>query len=306
MTAPELWLAPNAGSEDLRGLWRGPARWARVRKHVSTLQLYRQNLRQPHGDVHAALVGPNTIDSLRESGLDGLALDGLRVRVALEAPAYKGPGTMIGNAQATRQAVRTCQRLGIQVSAVSMDEPMVAARRADEDMLLVAGLIEEHFDLGVAMGDIEAWPYLSVQEHLEWIEVLACQLKRAGRPLAHYHLDVDVRALRQEHPSSSDLTLALRRALEAIGGACRDRGITFGVIVPGYVPGADQDVDVWGEGARWILGKVWGVAPWVPRVIVQSWQGPEGGARTVPRNLPEQDPSTLTGLAARAVELWSS
>lgn len=298
---PEIWLAPNAGSEDLTGLWRRPRKWADLREYVTTVQLYAQNLRGPFDEIHARLVGGNTWVDLARSGI-GERWGAMGVRLAIEAASLKPGQHVEDNTEAVMQAIRNCRRAGLSPEIVMMDEPAAAAKRmgmsfddAAHALVPFEGSVR---DAGVLVGCIEPWPLLTASEHAEWFAALDGHRFE----LSAYHLDIDVRHGRQEHERDYQWIKALQGVTSGVSECCRHSATPFGVIVPGFAHGVTTDAEFCGAGRK-LARDIKGAAPNVDRIIVQSWQGEEGEARTIPRNLPPEG-DTLTALAGYVASKW--
>lgn len=91
------------------------------------------------------------------------------------------------------------QKLGANIYAVAMDEPLVCTREhihesdeyAVEETANYIAEVRKHYP-AMLVGDIEAYPSTSVEEHEHWIETLNKRLADKGvRDLDFYRLDVD-------------------------------------------------------------------------------------------------------------------
>ena len=91
------------------------------------------------------------------------------------------------------------QKLGANIYAIAMDEPLVCTREqihesdeyAVEETANYVVQVRQHYP-EMLVGDIEAYPSSSVEEHQHWIEALNQRLAEKGvRGLDFYRLDVD-------------------------------------------------------------------------------------------------------------------
>ncbi|MEP6671838.1 MAG: hypothetical protein ABJF10_21940 [Chthoniobacter sp.] len=123
-----------------------------------------------------------------------------KLKLALEAGAIKEWGKTGAECFAKEKANwERLQKLGANLYAVAMDEPLVCTREhihesdeyAVEETANYVAEVRKHFP-EMLVGDIEAYPSSSVEDHERWIEALNKRLADKGvRGLDFYRLDVD-------------------------------------------------------------------------------------------------------------------
>jgi hypothetical protein len=123
------------------------------------------------------------------------------------------------------------QRLGGNIYAIAMDEPLVCAREhihesdeyAMQETANYIALVRKHFP-DILIGDIEAYPSISVKDHQWWIEGLEKKLAAMNvRGLDFYRLDVDwIRFNVQQKGSWKEV--------KQIEQYCRQRKLPFSLI----------------------------------------------------------------------------
>ena len=155
-----------------------------------------------------------------------------KLRLAMEVGAIKGWGRTGAECFAKEQDNwQRLQKLGANFYAIAMDEPLVCTREqihesdeyAVEETANYVALVRKNYP-DMLVGDIEAYPSSSVEEHEHWIEALNKRLAEKGmRGLDFYRLDVDwLRFTAQEKGSWKDL-----RQLERW---CRQKKLPFQLI----------------------------------------------------------------------------
>jgi len=299
---PMIWFAPHPavdlpgfvkGSADYFDLFTAGSDWSSSSGQVHAFKIY---------DQIGLAREPTDEEFLRV--IDGLHDRGIPLAMELGAlPPHPGFGP-IGAAGECGEgiegfagvvAVQTVQRiadLGGSVSLVAFDEPLAhghfyegenacswsVERVAEEVAAFVAMLREVEPD--IVVGDIEpAWvePEIGADEIAVWLDAYE---DAAGEPLGFFHLDVD-----WARPGWPEVA----REIEDV---VRSRNVPFGII---YNGGDDTSSDAeWvqlsAERAR-TFEQEWGGLP--DHVVLQSWHfHPQ-------RVLPEDDPTTFTGLIGR-------
>lgn len=289
---PDLvWLAPNFGSTDYTALFSTPESWSIARGKINVFKFYLDNVL----DNPCQICGDNTlqafvrVDAFRKLTQWGLA-------TALEVGAVK-EWDCTGDEEFHNAdvAIRNVQRNGGQVDLLAMDEPfiggqLVANGRTCKLTPEQTAAATTHFvelvrasypDLVV--GDIEPYPYFSVDQLESWIAAL----QQRGAAPAFFHLDVDLERVRVENQDVS-------AALQALSAFCAQQGIPFGVIFTSNWTAAGSNRTYFDSTMQWI--RTVDAAIGAPRqMIFQSWQGPApSGAHEIPMNLPQNDPDNYS------------
>ncbi len=154
------------------------------------------------------------------------------IKLALEVGALKEWGRTGEKTFAAEKPIwERIQRLGGDIHAIAMDEPLVCAREhihesdayAMEETANYIELVRRHFP-GVLVGDIEAYPSISVEDHLRWIDGLQARLAaRKVRGLDFYRLDVDWIRFTVQNKGSW-------REVKQLEQQCRQRKLPFALI----------------------------------------------------------------------------
>jgi len=155
-----------------------------------------------------------------------------KLKLAMEVGAIKGWGRTGAECFTREQDTwQRLQKLGADFYAIAMDEPLVCTREqihesdeyAVEETANYVALVRKNYP-NMLVGDIEAYPSSSVDEHEHWIEALNKRLAEKGvRGLDFYRLDVDwLRFEAQGKGSWKDL-----RGLERW---CRQKKLPFQLI----------------------------------------------------------------------------
>ena len=185
---PSVWISPPGQDKCLafRQLFEQPDAWKETRAVTDVLFITDLNLQRHFTD-----------DELRK--WFGMMKE-WKLKLAMEVGAVK-PWGQTGEKcfNAERKNWERLQSLGANLYAIAMDEPLVCARehihQSDEyamkETANYIALVRQHFP-DVLVGDIEAYPSFSIEEHRKWIDGLQQQLaEKKVRGLDFYRLDVD-------------------------------------------------------------------------------------------------------------------
>ena len=185
---PSVWISPPGQDKCLafRQLFEQPDAWKETRAVTDVLFITDLNLQRHFTD-----------DELRK--WFGMMKE-WKLKLAMEVGAVK-PWGQTGEKcfNAERKNWERLQSLGANLYAIAMDEPLVCARehihQSDEyamkETANYIALVRQHFP-DVLIGDIEAYPSFSIEEHRKWIDGLQQQLaEKKVRGLDFYRLDVD-------------------------------------------------------------------------------------------------------------------
>jgi hypothetical protein len=307
--AAEVWFGPDNDTPDFLDLFQKPDLWTRARSQISVIKLGPQQV----GGVNQT--SKNTLADLRNSGAFPL-LAQWRIKLALEVPAIK-PWDCTGRnaAKRTLQFIDNVHKAGGTVYYASMDEPLASGiifcgDTLDGSAVKTAGYMKEVLRNAptLEIGDIEAYPYYSVDQLKQWLTAL----KRNGGTPAHFHLDVNI------HRLDVSPYINLISDLGSLKAFLRTQNIPFGIIFwSGYNP-APSDKAYFDRTMAW-TSRVHAAVGIPDQIVVQSWilrssprcsdtdpncvppklhctsQDPPGcGERDVPINLPEGDSSIFS------------
>lgn len=307
--AAEVWFSPDNDTPDYLDLFRRPDLWSRSRSQISVLKLGPQ---QAGGHNPS---GKNTLSELQQANAFNL-LAQWNIKLAIEVPAIK-PWDCSGHnaAKMTLQLIDNVFNAGGDVKYLTMDEPYVSGIIFCKDtMENTAAKTAEYIrniqrqKPQVQVGETEVYPYFNVGQLIAWLKAL----QRNGVTPAHFHLDVNVHRLdvSPDIDLTADLT-TLRKYL-------RLRKIPFGIIFwSGYNP-EPTDEAYFDRTMRWTK-RVHAAIGSPDQIIIQSWilrssprcgdtdarcypeklqctrDDPPGcGKKTIPVNLPENDPSVYS------------
>ena len=308
--AAELWFAPDNDTPDYLDLFRRPDLWSKSRTQISVIKLGPQ---QAGGHNPS---GKNTLSELHDANAFRL-LAQWGIRLAIEVPAVK-PWDCTGHvaAKMTLQLVENIRKAGGDVRFLSMDEPYVSGMIFCKDnMENTAAKTAEYVreinrkEPQIQVGDIEVYPYFRIEQLKDW---LTAALERYGVRPAHFHLDVNV------HRLDVSPNIDLAADLGSLELFLHGKGIPFGIILwNGYNP-APTDKAYFDRTMRWVE-RVHGAIGLTDQIIFQSWilrssprcadtdpacypdklrctpDDPPGcGQKTVPINLPEDDPNVYS------------
>lgn len=217
---PEVWVSPpgHNNCQAFRDLFEHPEQWQETRSKIDVLFITDLNLQRHFKD-----------DELRTWFA---MMKEWKLKLAMEVGAVKPwgqTGEKCFNAERTNW--ERLQKLGANLYAIAMDEPLVCAReqihQSDEYALNETAnyiaLVRQHFP-DVLIGEIEAYPSITIEEHRKWITGLQTQLAaKKVRGLDFYRLDVDwLRFNVQQKGSWKEV-----RQLELI---CRQNKLPFSLI----------------------------------------------------------------------------
>jgi hypothetical protein len=217
---PSVWISPPSqnNAEAFRQLFEQPDGWKETRSLIDVLFITDLNLKRHFND-----------DELRAWFAK---MNGWKLKLAMEVGALKPwgqTGEKCFNAERTNW--EHLQSLGANLYAIAMDEPLVCAREhihqsndfALKETASYIALVRQQFPQ-MLIGDIEAYPSISIEDHRKWIEGLEKQLAAMNvRGLDFYRLDVDwLRFNVQQKGSWKEV-----KQLEIF---CRQRKLPFGLI----------------------------------------------------------------------------
>ena len=186
--AQTLWIAPPASEngQSIRSLFENPDKWRETRPLVSGLLYTDLNFNKQFRD-----------DELRTWFAQ---LRRWNIKLGMEVGAVKEWGQTGEKTFSVERLIwERIARLGGEVSAVAMDEPLVCVRQrlkkpdqyAVEETAKYIALVRQAYPQ-LRIGDIETYPSTPLADHFWWIEALNKRLGEMGvRGLDFYRLDVN-------------------------------------------------------------------------------------------------------------------
>lgn len=185
---PTVWMGPPASENGkcLRELFAHPDQWQQTRALIDGLLYADHHLNRQFTD-----------DELRSYFAD---LQKWQMKFSLEVGAIKEWG-MTGTDTFTKQRPMwdRFQRLGGNIYAIAMDEPLLCVRRklkkpddyAVQETASFIALVRQHYPQAL-IGDIETYPSIPLADHLWWLDALQKRLAEMNvRGLDFYRLDVN-------------------------------------------------------------------------------------------------------------------
>ncbi len=281
----EVWFAPNLGSTDMLALFSDPAAWPTARGNVDVFKFYEQHLvfERP---TECPSCGPNLLPAFEQVGAFS-ALHDWGVAIAVEVAVIKGHACAPeANAALATTAIANVAGRGGSVRYLAMDEPLLGAgdcamglEAAAQNVAAFAQQVRAA-NPGVAIGELEPYPQFGVPKLTAWLAAL----RAAGFTPAFVHLDVD----RQRAAASALDVAADLRALKQVVAVDQ---VPFGVVFWG-ADGTDEAAYA-ADVLAWVatVGQAIGLPT---HAVFQSWSRGTDGRFAVPRNLPENDPTTMT------------
>ncbi|MDR3406548.1 MAG: hypothetical protein P4L99_28950 [Chthoniobacter sp.] len=185
---PTVWISPPGQEKGraFRDLFERPDDWKETRAMVDVLFATDLGFQRNYSDEELT----RWFGQMRDWNL----------KFAMEVGAIKEWGKTGAECFAKEQPYwQRLQKAGAKIYAIAMDEPLVCTREhihesdeyAVEETANYVAQVRQHFP-EMLVGDIEAYPSSSVEEHEHWIETLNKRLADKGvRGLDFYRLDVD-------------------------------------------------------------------------------------------------------------------
>jgi len=280
---PTVWMGPPAydNGKCFRELFEHPDEWQRTRAAIDVLQYADHQLDRQFTDEELR----GWFAQLRQ----------WQLKFALEVGAVKPWGPTGEKTFAVqRPKWERFRRLGGQLYAIALDEPLLCCRKhlnqPDNYALLetadfITRVRRQYPDL--LIGDIETYPSIPLEDHYGWIDALQKRLAQEGvRGLDFYRLDVNwANFVVQDLGCWGDV-----RKLER---SCRSRKLPFSLIywASGY-PGLDRlhladdatwYVSIMQQGYDYAL-----VAGRPDQYVIESWLDAPS------RSTPDSQPWTFT------------
>ena len=283
---PSLWISPPGveNGKSFRDLFERADEWKETRALVDVLFFTDLNLKRQFTDEELR----RWFGQMKE----------WNIRLAMEVGALKEWGQTGAKTFAQeRPNWERLQRLGANLYAIAMDEPLSCAREkinkpddyAVEETASYIALVREHFPQ-MLIGDIETYPSIPVEDHKCWIEALQKRLAEKNvRGLDFYRLDVDWLRFTVQNKGSW-------KEVREIERFCRQKKLPFSLIywASGY-PGMKKRG--MGDDSTWYVsvmqqGYDYASIDGKPdQYVIESWVGapsravPESGDWTFTRSV---------------------
>jgi hypothetical protein len=218
--APVVWIAPPGQDKGraFRELFERPDDWKEARALTDVLFFSDLAARQNFSDEQLTRWFARARD--------------WKIKIAMEVGAIKPWGRTGADAFSKEKDYwEHLQKLGANLYAIAMDEPLVCTREeihesdayAIEQTADYVTLVRQNFP-DLLVGDIEAYPSSSVEEHEHWVEALNKRLADKGvHGLDFYRLDVDWLNFTEQNKGSW-------RDLQRLESWCRQRKLPFQLI----------------------------------------------------------------------------
>ena len=183
-----VWISPPGQDKGkaFRDLFEHPDEWKETRSLVDVLFTTDLTLRRDFTDDELT----RWFGQMRD----------WKLKFAMEVGAIKGWGKTGAECFAKEKANwEHLQKLGADFYAIGMDEPLVCTHNelhqtdeyAVEETANYIALVRQNYPK-MLVGDIEAYPFTSIEDHQHWIEAVNKRLAEKGvRSLDFYRLDVD-------------------------------------------------------------------------------------------------------------------
>lgn len=282
--APSVWMVPPSHEKgrSLRELFEKPAAWQAARAKVQVLGYADHQLNRQFTDAELG----RWLPMLGRWGL----------KLGLEVGAVKEWAPTGAQAFAAQQPMwERFRRLGGRIHAIALDEPLCCTRQVlkkpdayavTETADFIARVRKAYPD--VLIGDIEAYPYIPLEEMKAWIDALEAELARRGvRGMDFFRLDVDW----------VSFTLAGRgswQEVRKIEEHCRARKLPFSLIYwasdqphlerAGLATEATWHESITRQALDYAL-----VGGKPDEMVIESW------IPAPPRATPDSDPTTFAG-----------
>lgn len=276
---PSVWMGPPsyANGKCFRELFEKPDEWRETRSMIDVLMYADHCLNRQFKD-----------DELRAWFAQ---LRQWQLKFSLEVGAVKPWGTTGEKAfNLQRPMWERVQRLGGQIYALALDEPLLCCRQhihqtdayALQETASFIALVRQHYPQ-LLIGDIETYPSIPLADHFWWIENLEKQLAaKQVRGLDFYRLDVNW----AEFIAFDRGTWPEVRKLEQF---CRQRKLPFSLIywASTYPPLAQRGL---ADDATWYVsvlqqGYDYALVQGTPdHVAIQSWL--EAPSHSTPETAP--------------------
>jgi len=280
---PTVWMGPPGydNGRCFRELFEHPDQWQQTRSVIDVLMYADHNLKRHFTD-----------DELKAWFAQ---LRQWKLKFAMEVGAVK-PWGLTGERVFNLQKPHwdRVERLGGQIYAVAMDEPLLCCRHhihkpddyAVRETAAFIALVRKHYPK-ILIGDIETYPSLSLADNVWWLDALGKRLAELKvRGLDFYRLDVN-------WPNFVVQNRGCWAEVKSLQRECRKRNLPFSLIYwaadfpalkrRGLADDSTWYVSVMRQGYDYAM-----VQGSPDQYVVQSWvEGPS-------HSVPETDPWTFT------------
>lgn len=244
MARDRFWLGPCIGSADMTQMFDDPAALSNVYAHA----MVTENILNLGTDI-----GPNTFEALQANhAFQKLKQAG--VKQAIEG------GPNLGDLE----AVDKIRGVKGDVAFFSVSEPLAdlylhpaPGKTLDTVVAKVVEFTHAAEAKGLAVGWLEGWPSVKVEQYRPYLE----KLKAQGVRPAYLHLDIDRRHAQQ-------LGLSMFAAIKTLHAIVDEYGVPFGVLLWGY---DNKDEVSYKEDVKKFAADAYAALPSMQHVCVQSW-----------------------------------
>ncbi len=308
---------PNTHSVDIMELFSDPTQWEVTRQNIDYFGFYMGTvLPDPwvcpdcHGTTLDNFLAVDAFNKLTQWGIEA------EIEVPVIKVGFGGCGletTQLGDTIPVAYAdwaADTIELHGGTAGMLKLDEPFyyglvyeggeTCGYGVEESAIITADYIEamKTKHPGIKIIETEPFPYLTVQQHKDWINALEAQLAMRGLTLDGYHLDVNRYTFSPDFiPRPQDIA-DLKDIKEFVEG----KGIPYGLIYLGQMFPDFEDQVYYDSAMTWInilkANSLEGTDH-----IFQSWILDPNGLATIPTNIPETQPYTHTNLILDGLEV---
>lgn len=185
---PTVWMHPPAFQDGLcfRELFEHPDQWEKTRGMIDVLEYADHRMDKQFSDAELM----SWFAMMKQWNL----------KLALETGAVKPWGTTGAKTFGIeKKKWDRYRQLGGELYALAMDEPLCACRKeihqsdeyGVEETAKFIALVRE-YDPKILVGEIEAYPFITLADHIKWIEALQKKLAEMNvRGIDFYRLDVN-------------------------------------------------------------------------------------------------------------------
>jgi hypothetical protein len=262
-----VWYAPDDDSPDLINMFTEPNLWRDARRRIAVFKLGPQ-----HFEATSRALRRNFLGALNSAGAFKL-LQEWGIALASEEGAVK-EWDCVGHAaaSATARHINNLKTLGVMLSIVSLDEPLVSglgpcklnladtARNTGQYIRDVRAAAQIAGVTPPTIGDIEPYPSFPLSTLLAWI----AELSADAPGIAFLHLDIDLNYV-HAHPEFD-----VHGDLEKLQKRLRELKIPFGIIIWSGRDPVATDMDYYSDASE--LVRLVKSLPSLPdQLIFESW-----------------------------------
>jgi hypothetical protein len=296
---------------DLIKLAQQPELWPNTQQRVDVVSLYVLHAYYHDGYVCGEHCGPNTYQNLMNAVPGGVfrwVSDRFILSIESESVKYYActEDAMRNSAAFTTNiAIDNIERSGARLSFVSLDEPFTSgtasatpdplgggnrgcgltpAEVANLQRVYNAAVHARHPN--VQIGLVEPYPHFKLDD----LRSFVLELEQAGVPIPYFHLDVDIRAIVEQHHDAATELPQIREFF-------RSKDIPFGIIVFGADGTSNEKFSAGAWAQLRLDASTVGVTE---HTVFQSWANSNMSdplsPQRIPDTVPETNPFTHTGM----------